>query len=290
MSHLLCLGLGYSARVLARRLHLEGWRITGSARTAEGTAKITGAGYEGLLFDAPSAPQGFNDTMRSATHLLISAAPDAAGDPILAYCSDLIASAPNLTWIGYLSTIGVYGDHGGRWVDEDTPATPGNARSQHRLAAENAWLTHGKAHDVPVQVFRLAGIYGPGRSAIDQLRAGRARRIDKPGQVFNRIHVDDIATLLKASIAQPRAGRIYNVADGNPTPPTDVVAFGAELLGLPVPPLVPFADAGLSKMGRSFYSENKRVSNKRILAELGVTLAYPTYRDGLRAIAGLCSY
>jgi nucleoside-diphosphate-sugar epimerase len=157
------------------------------------------------------------------------------------------------------------------------------------LTAETAWLALGIAHNLPVQIFRLAGIYGPGRSAIDNLRADRARRIDKPGQVFNRIHVDDIATALRASMTKPQAGRVYNVTDGNPSAPADVVAYGAELLGLPVPPLVPFADAGLSAMGRSFYSENKRVSNKRILSELGVTLAYPTYREGLRAIAGLCS-
>lgn len=289
MSHLLCLGMGYSARVLASRLHGEGWRISGSAQSAEGKLQVTAAGFEGILFDGTSTSQDVIDALHAATHLLISAPPGVTGDPVLTHCGDSITAAPNLRWIGYLSTVGVYGDHGGAWVDEDTPATPGSERSKLRLTTENAWLDFGIAYDLPVHIFRLAGIYGPGRSAIDNLCAGRARRIDKPGQVFNRIHVDDIATALRASMTKPQAGRVYNVTDGNPSAPADVVAYGAELLGLPLPPLVPFADAGLSAMGRSFYSENKRVSNKRILSELGVTLAYPTYREGLRAIAGLCS-
>ena len=289
MSHLLCLGLGYTARVLACRLHNEGWRIGGSAKDDEGVKRIAAGGYEGMQFDGASSSQDVIDALHTATHLLISASPGAAGDLVLAHCGDSITAAPNLRWIGYLSTVGVYGDHGGAWINEDTLATPGSERSKHRLAAEEDWMALGQAHDLPVHIFRLAGIYGPGRSAIDNLRTGRARRIDKPGQVFNRIHVDDIATVLQASIAQPSSGRIYNVTDGNPSAPADVVAFGAELLGLPVPPLVSFKDAGLSAMGRSFYSENKRVSNARILGELGVTLSYPSYRDGLRAIAGLCS-
>ncbi len=289
MSHLLCLGMGYSARVLARRLHGEGWRISGSAQSADGKLQVTAAGFDGLQFDGLSTSQDVIDALQTTTHLLISAPPGVTGDPVLTHCAGSIATAPNLRWIGYLSTVGVYGDHGGAWVDEETPATPGSERSKLRLTAENAWLDFGSANDLPVHIFRLAGIYGPGRSAIDNLRAGRARRIDKPGQVFNRIYVDDIATALTASMTKPHASRVYNVTDGNPSPPADVVAYGAELLGLPVPPLVPFADAGLSAMGRSFYSENKRVSNARILNELSVMLAYPSYREGLRAVAGLCS-
>ena len=289
MNHLLCIGLGYTARVLAERQHSAGWGISGSARDEDGARRIADAGYHSILFDGSAATQPLRDAFAHASHLLISAPPDASGDPVLRQCCELITAGPNLNWIGYLSTIGVYGDHGGAWIDEDTPANPGSERSKYRLAAEQAWLALGRTHHLPVHIFRLAGIYGPGRSAIDTLRAGRARRIDKPGQVFNRIHVDDIATVLQASIANPRAGRVYNVTDGNPCAPGDVVAFAAELLGLPVPPLVPFEDAELTPMGRSFYSENKRVSNARIHDELSIRLAYPTYRDGMKAIAGLCS-
>ena len=172
MTHLFCFGLGYSARALARQLSSEGWRISGSAQTAEGVERIAAAGHEGVLFDGRSAPDGIADLLKTATHLLISVPPNDAGDPVLLRCGDLITTAPSLVWIGYLSTVGVYGDHNGAWVDEDTPATPLSARSMRRLAAENAWLAFGKAHDVPVHVFRLAGIYGPGRSTIDRLRAG----------------------------------------------------------------------------------------------------------------------
>ncbi len=195
-----------------------------------------------------------------------------------------IAALPGLRWLGYLSTTGVYGDRGGGWVDETARLLPTGERGRRRVAAEQGWL--GLWHDsgVPVHIFRLAGIYGPGRSAFDALRAGTAKRIDKPGQVFSRIHVEDLARVLVASIGQPRPGAVYNVCDDDPSPPEAVVAHAATLLGMPQPPLVPFEAAELSPMARSFYDDNKRVSNRLIKTELGVCLLYPDFRVGLAAI------
>ena len=215
-----------------------------------------------------------------------SAPPGEQGDPVLRHHRDDLRAAPQLQWIGYLSTVGVYGGHGGAWVDEATPANPGSPRSQYRLAAEQAWLALPNGAKPLIGVFRLSGIYGPGRSAIDNLRDGTARRIVKPGQVFNRIHVDDIALVLEAAMARQPASQIYNVTDDEPAPPQDVVGYAAALLGLPVPPDLPFATAALSPMARSFYSDNKRVRNDRMKRELGVSLAHPTYREGMAAIAG----
>jgi len=214
-----------------------------------------------------------------ASHLLSSVAPDGEGDPVLRALGPQIAAA-NLDWVGYLSTTGVYGDHGGDWVDEDTALTPATARGRARVAAEADWQALG----VPLHIFRLAGIYGPGRGPFAKLRAGTARRIVKPGQVFSRTHVADIAQVLAASIARPDPGRIYNVCDDDPAPPQDVIAHAAQLLGLPVPPEEPFETADLSPMARSFYAESKRVRNDRIKDELGVRLLFPTYREGLAAI------
>ncbi len=215
--------------------------------------------------------------------LLVSAPPGEAGDPVLARYADAVA-ASRIRWIGYLSTIGVYGDQGGAWIDETTPATPRSARSKVRLDAEAAWLALGAATGKAVQIFRLSGIYGPGRNPIVKLREGRSQRIVKAGQVFNRIHVDDIATTLLASIDRPRPGAIYNVTDDEPTAPQTVTEHAAALTGLPLPPEIDFETADLSPMARSFYGENKRVRNRLIRDELGVALAYPTYREGLAAL------
>jgi nucleoside-diphosphate-sugar epimerase len=200
--------------------------------------------------------------------------------------ADTLAALRSVRWIGYLSTTAVYGDHGGAWVDETTVPTPSGLRGVRRLAAEAAWLAFGKAHGVPCQIFRLAGIYGPGRSALDQVRAGTARRIDKPGQVFSRIHVADIARVLEASMAKPAAGHIYNVCDDCPAPPAAVIEHACALLGVTPPPMQHFdeAQASLSPMARSFYDDNKRVSNRRIKEELGVVLAFPDYQTGLAAL------
>ncbi len=222
--------------------------------------------------------------MQAADALLVSIPPDEEGDPVLARFAGAIASASHLSWIGYLSTIGVYGDHGGAWIDEATPPKPVSDRSKERLAAENAWLDLGARSGKAVHIFRIAGIYGPGRNALKNLADGTAKRIVKPGQVFNRIHVADIAAVLMASIERPRAGAIYNLADDEPAPAQDVVAYAAGLAGVPPPPEVPFAEVRLGPMAASFYGESKRASNRLIKDELGVRLRYPTYREGLQAL------
>lgn len=281
MNHLLCFGLGFSARALAARLAARGWTISGTSRSAQGVADIAATGYRAFAF-AGTAPLP-QHAYAGVTHVLASAPPDAQGDPVLRQCTEqLRRAAPR--WVGYLSTTGVYGDRGGAWVSEDDPLAPATERGARRLAAERAWLATG----LPVHIFRLAGIYGPGRNQLEAVRDGSARRIVKPGQVFSRIHVEDIATVLEASIARPNPGRAYNVCDDAPCPPQEVVAHAARLLGRPLPPEIPFAAAELSPMARSFYGESKRVANRRLHTELGVTLAYPSYREGLAALlAGL---
>ncbi|MEL6914758.1 MAG: SDR family oxidoreductase [Pseudomonadota bacterium] len=269
---LLSLGHGYSAQALAARLLPEGWRIIGTTRDAGKAARMEADGVEARL-----DPHDLSREIAAATHILASAAPGAAGDPFLARHD--FSRSPAL-WVGYLSTTGVYGDHGGDWVDEETALTPTTSRGQYRVAAEAAWTATG----LPVHIFRLAGIYGPGRGPFAKVRAGTARRIVKPGQVFSRIHVADIAQVLAASIARPRPGAVYNVCDDDPAPPEDVIAHAAELLGLPVPPAEDFATAEMTPMARSFYGESKRVRNTLLHAELGVTLLYPSYRDGLAAL------
>ena len=216
--------------------------------------------------------------------MLVSVPPDAGGDPAIVHHARDIEASPSIQWIGYLSTIGVYGDHGGAWIDETTPATPTHDRSRWRLAAEEAWRALGARSGKRCQVFRLPGIYGPGRSAIERVREGSARRIVKPGQVFNRIHVDDIAGALSAAMAGRGAHDVYNVTDDEPAPPQDVIAYAAALLHMPPPPEIAFEDAKLSPMVISFYAENKRVGNARLRDELGVKLKFPSYREGLQAI------
>lgn len=231
------------------------------------------AGIEPLLW-----PGDLAAALGRATHVLASAAPDALGDPFLQAAPE-IAAAP-AEWVGYLSTTGVYGDHQGAWVDEATPLTPSSPRGVHRVLAEAQWMATG----LPLHIFRLAGIYGPGRGPFEKVRDGTARRIIKEGQVFSRTHVDDIAGVLEASIAKPNPGAAYNVCDDDPAPPEDVLSHAAHLLGLPEPPAVRFEDADLTPMARSFYSESKRVRNDRIKRELGVVLRYPGYREGLAGL------
>jgi nucleoside-diphosphate-sugar epimerase len=270
MPHLFCFGLGYSAQVLARRLTERGWTVTGTTRSGE---------HGSLAFDGtePLSRSVFD----GVTHLLISVPPGEAGDPVLdSHGDDLARLAPSLRWAGYLSTTGVYGDASGEWVDETSPLEPTTARGQRRLATETSWRDLG----LPLHIFRLAGIYGPGRNQLVSLLDGTARRIVKQGQVFSRIHVEDIAGVLQASMAKPDPGRAYNVCDDAPCPPQDVVAFAAGLLNIPPPPEIAFDDARLSPMARSFYAESKRVSNRRVKDELGYRLIYPTYREGLMAL------
>ncbi|NNU79397.1 SDR family oxidoreductase [Halovulum dunhuangense] len=277
---LLCLGFGYTAQVLARALPRDAWDVTGTTRDPAGLDRIAAQGVEPLLW--PGSDPG--PALSQATHVLSSVPPREAGDPAHDLLSAHPGQMPRLEWVGLLSTTGVYGDHGGDWVDEETPLVPATHRGGLRAVQNDAWLRLWSEHGLPVHIFRLAGIYGPGRSALDRLRDGTAQRIVKPGQVFSRIHVEDIVQVLLASIARPHPGRAYNVADDEPGPPQDVIEHAAKLLGLPVPPDIPFDQADLSPMARSFYADNKRVRNDRIKAELGVRLAYPTYRDGLAAI------
>jgi nucleoside-diphosphate-sugar epimerase len=277
--HLFCFGLGYTAQALARRLAAEGWTVGGTCRTAD---KASGAGFPVEVFDRDHPL--LREALDGVTHLLVSAPPDAAGDPVLAVHGEDIAEVKDLSWLGYLSTTGVYGDRDGGWVDETAELSPSGERGRRRVAAEAGWLALWQSRGVPVHIFRLAAIYGPGRSPFDALREGTAKRIDKPGQVFSRIHVEDLACVLAASISRPRPGAVFNVCDDDPAAPEAVVAHAAALLGMPAPPLVPFEAAGLSPMARSFYDDNKRVSNRLIKSELGVTLRYPDYRAGLAAI------
>ena len=262
MNHLLCFGFGFTAEHLAKLLPRDEWRISGTSRTADGAG--------GFVFDQ------LDEIPSDVTHILCSIPPNEQGCPAaLKFRSQLTRP---YKWIAYLSTTGVYGNHDGGWVDEGTPLTPNSDRACRRVLAEQQWQEFG-AH-----IFRLPGIYGPGRSQLDSVKDGTARRIIKPGQIFSRIHVEDIASILAASIIRPNPGRIYNVADDEPCPPQDVVAYAAELLGLEPPPEIPFEQANLSPMARSFYDDSKRVSNTRIKNELGVVLKYPNYRLGLKSL------
>jgi len=286
---LFCFGLGYCALALARRLLAEGWSVAGTTRTQDKAGILAAEGIEAFLFDRGRPLDDPATALAGTSHLLSTAPPGpevepGMGDPVLGHHRSDIAALESLTWLGYLSTTGVYGDRDGGWVDEDSELTPTGERGRRRVAAEEAWLDLWERDALPVHLFRLAGIYGPGRSALDSVRNGTARRIDKPGQVFSRIHVDYIASVLQASIARPRSGAAYNLSDYEASPPQEVIAHACELLGRDAPPLVPFQEAQLSDMARSFYRDNKRVSNARIKDELRVALAYPSYREGLRAI------
>ena len=283
-NHLFCFGFGASARALAARLAPWGeWEITATSRDGREVD-----GRETVAFDGGRPMQNARERLAAASHILVSVPPDSEGDAVLRHhAQDIAACAGTLRWIGYLSATGVYGDHGGGWVDETTPCNPASERGRRRVLAERAWLGLGEERQVAAHVFRLAGIYGPGRNPLQRLREGRARRIRKPGQVFSRIHLADIANVLEASLHRPRAGAVYNLCDDEPAPPGDVIAFAAGLLGLEAPGEVALEEAGLSDMGKSFYAENKRVCNDLIKRELNISLAYPGYREGLRACLAL---
>lgn len=276
---LLAMGLGYSAAALSRRLLAQGWRVIGSTRSPEKAARLQAQGIEPLIW--PGTP--LDGALAEATHILLSIAPDAAGDPVIAAEADALRAA-RPEWVGYLSTTGVYGDHDGGWVDETTPLTPGTARGRQRVLAEAQWQALAADQGWPLHIFRLAGIYGPGRGPFRKVKDGTAQRIVKPGQFFSRIHVEDIGQVLDASIHRPDPGAVYNVCDDDPSPPQDVLAHAAELLGLPIPPEVDIDKADMTPMARSFYAESKRVRNDRMKRDLGIKLLYPTYRDGLAAL------
>jgi nucleoside-diphosphate-sugar epimerase len=274
---LLSIGHGFSAHALAPRLMARGWRVIGTTRSEDKAARLAAEGVDPVIWPGNALP------VAEATHLLTSVAPDETGDPVLNDCGAELAAARHLEWVGYLSTTGVYGDHQGDWVDETAPLTPATRRGRARVEAEAAWAALG----LPLHIFRLAGIYGPGRGPFAKVRNGTARRIIKDGQVFSRIHVEDIAATVLASIDHPNPGAIYNVCDDDPAPPQDVIALAAELLNLPLPPAVDFDEAEMTPMARSFYAESKSVCNKRIKSELGVKLKYPDYRTGLAALLAL---
>ncbi len=270
MNHLLCFGFGFTARALAKRLDPSMWKISGTSRSQQGVDEIVALGFEGLRFD------DMQDIPKPVTHILSSVPPTEMGDPVVLKFSQSLNHP--FKWLAYLSTTGVYGDHGGGVVTENTELTPNNNRAKRRVLAEAAWAPF-KAH-----VFRLPGIYGPGRNQLESVKDGSARRVIKQGQIFSRIHVDDIGGILHASLQRPNPGRVYNVADDAPCAPQDVVTFAAELLKMPPPPEVEFENANLSPMARSFYDDSKRVSNARIKSELGYHLLYPDYKSGLKAI------
>ncbi len=285
VKNLFCFGLGYCAIELGRRLLADGWTISGTTAHAEKIPVLRAQGFRPLLFDGASAQGDVADALQAASHVLLSIPPDADSDPALRHFGSIIAATPSLSWIGYFSTVGVYGDAQGNWVDETTEPKPGTERGQRRLKAEIGWADLAKASGKSLVIYRLPGIYGPGRSAVDQLKAGTARRIFKPGQFTNRVHVADIATAVEASLGLSAGVHVFNVTDDLPAPPQDVIAYGAELLGVPCPPATDPTDDALSPAARSFYIENKKVSNARMKSELGVKLAYPTYFEGLKAIA-----
>ena len=277
MNRLLSFGHGYSAQALGRLLLPQGWQVVGTTRSEDKAAVLRAEGVTPLIWPGSDLTQALDH----ATHLLISAAPDDDGDPVLRRIrADIAARAGQFAWVGYLSTTGVYGDHEGDWVDESSALTPATKRGQARVRAEADWAALG----LPLHIFRLAGIYGPGRGPFEKVRQGTARRIIKPGQVFSRIHVADIAQVLAASISRPNPGAAYNVCDDDPAPPEDVIAYAARLLGLPVPVAEDFATADMTPMARSFYAESKKVRNDRVKSELGVRLLYPDYRAGLTAL------
>lgn len=282
--NLFVFGLGFTGRRFAERARDRFDTVRATVTEPAAAERVAAeTGFAMRAFGPQADDPRIAADLAGTDVLLVSVPPGEHGDPVLTRYADAIAES-RIGWIGYLSTIGVYGDQQGAWIDESTPATPRSARSKVRLDAEDAWLTLGAATGKAVQIFRLSGIYGPGRNPIVKLRDGRSQRIVKAGQVFNRIHVDDIATTLLASIDRPRAGAIYNVTDDEPTAPQTVTEHAAALTGLPLPPEIDFETADLSPMARSFYGENKRVRNRLIREELGVDLAYPTYREGLAAL------
>ena len=282
MNGILFFGFGFCATHLAPLLAAEGFALKATCRDDEKATLLEAQGVTPIMLDG--APLQ-TDALAGIDHILLSAAPNETGDPALPLLQDALAlSAARMKWLGYLSTTGVYGDHAGAWIDEETPRGKVGARGRRRVDAEAAWRALADALDLPLHYFRLAGIYGPGRNQLASLKRGAARRIEKPDQVFSRIHVADIAQILRASMAQPNAGRAYSVCDDEAAPPQDVVTYAAQLMGVEPPPLIPFEAADLSPMAQSFYADNKRIKNDRIKQELGVTLAYPTYREGLKAL------
>jgi nucleoside-diphosphate-sugar epimerase len=280
-------GMGFSSLATARAIHqiVDGdIPIFGTSRTEERIEALAESPYRLHLFDGESPGQTLGADLKRATHVVLSIPPTEAGDPALRMHRGDLDAAPDLEWLCYFSTVGVYGDFGGAWIDESAPTRPINLRSAHRVEVEQQWRAYAAERGVPLLILRLAGIYGPGRSAFDKLREGTARRIVKPNQVFNRIHVEDIGRVTALAARRKLAGT-FNLADDEPAPPQDLIAYAATQMGVPVPPDIPFEAASMTAMARSFYSDNKRVSNKAIKEALGIEMLFPTYRAGLDGIA-----
>lgn len=280
--HLFCFGYGYSCAYLGQVLAQEGWALSGTTRDKEKKHFLTSQGIQSYLFDRDIPLADPLYSLRDVTHLLISTPPGDDGDPSFNMHAQDLLHLPKLEWIGYLSTTGPYGDRDGEWVDENTRPRPTTQRGSRRLKAEDQWLSLLQEHDLPVHIFRLAGIYGPERSAIESVRCGIARRINKPGQAFSRIHVHDIVQVLRASIMRPAPGEIYNLCDDLPAPSHEVIAYACDLIGVEPPPLLHYTEADLAPITMSFYKDNKRVRNDKIKNDLGVTLYYKSYKEGLR--------
>ncbi len=281
--HLFCFGFGYCCEYLTSVLQEDSWRISGTTRDPDKRKELRSRGIQAHLFDFEVPLLDPLYMMRDVTHILVSTPPSEEGDPTFNMHAHDIVKLPNLEWIGYLSTTGAYGDRNGEWVDENTPPRPTTKRGSRRLKAEDQWLSLNKNYDLPTHIFRLAGIYGPGRSAIDSVRSGIARRIDKPGHAFSRIHVEDIINVLLASIAHPKAGEIYNLCDDAPAPSHEVILYACELLGVQPPPLIPYDKVDLAPITQSFYTDNKRIRNNKIKNDLGVCLKYANYKQGLKS-------
>lgn len=281
--NLFCFGYGYCAEYLSKDLQKDGWSIAGTTRDSDKKPRMADQGIKPHLFNFDHPLGDVPHLMRDVTHLLISIAPDDDGDVAFHMHGHDIARLESLEWVGYFSATSVYGDRGGDWVDETSELRPTSKRGSRRVVAERQWLSLLQDHGVPVHIFRLAGIYGPGRSAIDAVRAGSARRIDKPGHAFSRIHIDDIVQVVEASMLNPDPGTVYNLADDNAAPSHEVIAYACHLLGVDPLPVIPFEEADMAPIARSFYMDNKRINNTRIKEDLGVSLKYPDYRSGLQA-------
>ena len=279
---LFCFGLGFSSQALAKRLMPQGWEVSGTVRGEQDDSSAKNISV--CPFDGSHSTTKISEAISSATHLLITIPPQPSGDVVLKNFAEEISRARNLQWIGYISSTGVYGDTQGEWVDESSPLLASTDRNRQRIEVESAWLKIGKDHGLPIMIFRCVGIYGPGRNLLLSVRQGRARRIDKPGLVFSRIHSEDLAQTLEASMIKPQPGEIYNVSDDCPSPPAEAVEYACSLLGVEPPPLIPYEEADLSPTARGFYITNKRISNKKIKQELGVALRYPDYKSGLNEL------
>ena len=282
---LFCFGSGFTGSALVREIQARGWAASGTSRENSHKEVWADIGVQLHRFNEQEVSKAIEKGVREASHILVTIPPQKEdGDVVLKHCQKALAGSSQLQWLGYLSTTGVYGNRDGDWVDETSELKPEFDHQRRRVQAEEQWRDLFREHQVPVHIFRLAGIYGPGRNLLKRIRQGSARRIDQPGLVFNRIHVEDVVQALCASIDHPQPGAIYNVSDDVPSSPTEAVAFACDLLRVDVPPLIALDDAELSKMGRGFYLTNKRVRNHKMKKELGVQLRYPDYKAGLKAL------